>query len=103
MAQDVNNPQILKIHHKKRLRDLYVVDENFKVVSVDCDIGLRIGDIVIGFMDVDLRGKDISVYKAEKRKLKPHRIVSLVVLRNNSDNQLLQPNVEVRTLTLELK
>ena len=90
----------LKIHlveiiHKKSLRDLYVLNENFEVVEVNGDIGLSVGDHVVCYMGVDLRGKPYEAYKNAKLSISaisPFGKVTLQVLRRNSDPKCLQPS-----------
>ena len=86
------NIHLVEIIHKKNLRNLYDLDKDFKVTDVMGNIGLFVGDHVVEFMGVDLRGKPYETYRNEKIRLKPSAKVTLLVLRRNSDSKCLQPD-----------
>ena len=95
--EDMDQSESLKIHlvqiiHKKSLRDLYVLNKDFEVVDVKGDNGLFVGDHVVEYMGMDLRGKPYEAYRNEKMKLRSGAKVTLLVLRKSSDPKCLQPD-----------
>ena len=94
--------RLVKVIHTNSPQDLYLLDQNFKVTSVKCHIGLNIGDTVVKFMTVDLRGQNYKVYEDVKKDLKEKQVVTLHVLRKDGDQQLLQQHVKVRRDVIRL-
>ena len=94
--------RIVKVIHKYNPQDLYELDQNFKVISVESHIGLYIGDTVVEFNKVDLRGQIYKVYEDLKNDLKPEQFVTLHVLRKDCDQGLLQQHVKVRKDVISL-
>ena len=88
--------RLVEITYKNSPQDLYSLDQNFKVTSVESLIGLNIGDTIVEFMKVNLRGQAYKVYENRKKRLQDDQFVTLVVLRKDCDQQLLQQHVKVR-------
>ena len=87
---------LVKVVHFKPLRDIYRLDKKtLKVSQVLSDIGLSVGDQVVAFNGVELRGKSYEDYFDLKRKLPAGEKVTLVVARKSSDPQCLDPNFKL--------
>ena len=79
-------------------QNLYKVGRDLKIKDISCNIhneDMFIGDSVLEFNGVDMRGKDWYDLLREARKLKNNDKVTLKLLRVNGKKRYLHPGVEV--------
>lgn len=92
--EDTENIELLEITHTKNF-DLFKVDDDFKVVEVVCNLPMYVGDNVVEYMGIDVRGKSMAVLKDAFEKQKENGKVTFKVLRVNSPKRYLKSDVKV--------
>ena len=87
---------LVKMVHFKPLRDIYRLDrKTLKISQVLSDIDLSVGDQVVAFNGVELRGKTHDAYFDLKRNLPTGDKITLLVARKSSDPQCLDPKFKL--------
>ena len=82
--------------HFKPLRDIYRLDrKTLKISQVLSDIDLSVGDQVVAFNGVELRGKTHDAYFDLKRNLPTGDKITLLVARKSSDPRCLDPKFKL--------
>ena len=102
MAENSHYGDVVEITHSSSGFDywdnLYTIGRDLKIKDIHCDIHIEdmfVGDSVLEFNGVDMRGKTWIDLKCEARKLKNNDKVTLKLLRVNGKKRYLHPGVEV--------